>query len=352
MGKDNKYNLTPQTCGSVKKITGKGGNLQTKKVIYRCQDRVNCRVCRYNFYKTDGRGAAIKHALSSGAKVMTFGESDWSTVRKKAYRDGVHDYIKIRKDSDIYFIAVTEPHERATVLDPLLVDFESLVVNADGRSAFKGSYHHSNFAENKNRKYNYDIEAVNYLPVFCVSSGKRIPVDAWGAILDLFLYINALYPEINKDTVQDYLKYRAEVVASIGVLANRNWKLETFYAENVSLDSTRLHEVTNVYIPSVEFRGEEIESGNALLIAEILFGKRKPLFNIDDYMDKLALGSWINSDGETKLDQVEIVNAETERAEWSKTVDGQAKLRLFYGDGDAKKIVEDHGVDWLLGEKS
>src|SRR5690606_39864635 len=64
----------------------------------RCQDRVNCRVCRYNFYKTDGRGAAIKHALSSGAKVMTFGESDWSTVRKKAYRDGVHDYIKIRKD--------------------------------------------------------------------------------------------------------------------------------------------------------------------------------------------------------------------------------------------------------------
>src|SRR5690606_40069398 len=83
----------------------------------RCQDRVNCRVCRYNFYKTDGRGAAIKHALSSGAKVMTFGESDWSTVRKKAYRDGVHDYIKIRKDSDIYFIAVTEPHERTTVLD-------------------------------------------------------------------------------------------------------------------------------------------------------------------------------------------------------------------------------------------
>lgn len=351
MEKDKKYNLTPQTCGTVKKITGKGGSLQTKQVTYRCQDKVNCRICRYNFYKTDGREAAIKHAISTGASLMTFDKSDWGTVRKKAYRDGIRDYIKIRNGNDIYFIAITEPHERVVVLDPLLIDFESLVINADGRSAFKGSFHHSNFAENKNKKYNYDIEAINYLPVFCVSSGKRIPVDAWGPILDLVLYINALYPEINKDTVQDYLKYRAAVVASIGVLANRNWKLETFYAEKVSLDSTRLHEVTNIYIPSVEFKGEEIGSGNALLIAEILFGKRKPLFDVDDYMDVLALGSWINNNGETKLDQIEIINAETERATWSRTIDGQMKLRLIYGDDGARKIVQDHGIDWLLGEK-
>ncbi len=305
---DKKFVVTPENCGKKGKITTTGRGCQITHVIYRCGDRINCGVCRYIFTETEGRLPAIEQAIADGASVYAVSQEDWKTVRQAADRSGQNgDYIKFTHQDTIYFITHAPEHPKSRVLEPALINFSVLLAESTGNTYFRGKYDRYNYTEMSRRdRREKDFVYNTYFPIFKHKrTGNLIPPEKIAPIYLAHMFINPKFGVITSDNVQDFMIWRAEVMASVVLLNDANMSLFAFYVEEkkeIKEDLDAGQAVTNRRIPESFPDGPEIDSAQTNLIMAITFGEHPPLYKLKDF--PVVKGNWNTEDGaETVFEQ-------------------------------------------------
>jgi len=306
--KDKKKNKRKAGCKKSGEWTQGGAGYQPELILYRCKDRVNCDVCGYIYVEVSGRLATVENAINDGAKVYCVPNSEWNKVRRYETKRGLDTYIKISKDGTSYIVAKDLSHDAATEIDPEIIDFSTLIRYSQGSNQFKGEY-----AINRTEKKVLDFEFSTYFPLFADRWTENvISPDVLAPSYLAGMYKNPLMGLITSENIQEYMIWRAEVLASTIALDNPNWKAIGFYKETHKTNKAEIdtgEAVTYRDTANSKLHGPGISDATAALIDAIQHGEKPPLFKIDiERETNVVTGSWEYLDGllvlETEVAQV------------------------------------------------
>lgn len=283
------------------RFSSSGVGFQPGVVNWRCKDRINCDYCGNHFVIKQGKLEAVEKAIYSGAHVYVVSPEDWDRVKKYAARNKLDgSYIRISYSGLIYVLIPFLDHEAARQIDYPL-DFYKIIRNSDGRISFIGDY---SISKEKKARQKKDFKFVSYLPIFADRTTEEIiaPTKLPKSIQSR-VYINPIFGIITSKNVVDYMKWRAEAIASIVSLEKPEYKIVGFYEEDhwTNKDALDAGEVITNRVVESKLYGPEIKDDVIRMIDAIQFGDTPPLFNIDNY--SIIKGPWEYINGMVVLEE-------------------------------------------------
>lgn len=281
--------ITPTTCkkyGKRKVLPG----FQYKNIWFRCKDRRNCETCQNTYVFASGRYNSVKTALEDGCRIYTMDADQWNTVKKQADRDGLDgNYVRITSENKVvYFIADIPKHDLVTEIDKRGIDWKRLISHSLGRSQFKGKY--SIKAEEENKEEPVVVETVelkSYFPVFKYRDTKiYVPDTAVEPQAVHMLYLNPKWQILNEQKGQEFLKWRACVIAESMIYMHPEWEFSHMTEEAVVVPKAELESgayITNYRIAFLGSSGIEIKDLAHKRLIELQLGITEPSIPFEKY---------------------------------------------------------------------